>query len=227
MRKKKVNKQISKKPKETILVFAAHNDDGIIGAGGTLAKYAKQGKIVKTVVFSFGEKSHPHLKPKIIKMLRYKEAIKSDKILGGAGIAFLDLKEMKFKQEVRDKKVKNLIKEIIKNEMPIKIFTHSINDTMPDHRAVHHIVMNTLDEINFQGDVYSFGVWNILNLIHRNKPKMIVDISDTFKKKIKAFKAHKSQKGAQILLMWKIYIQDFTNGFNSNCKFAEVFVKLR
>jgi len=32
--------------KETILVLAAHNDDQAIGAGGTLAKYAQEGKKV-------------------------------------------------------------------------------------------------------------------------------------------------------------------------------------
>ena len=213
--------------KETVLVLAAHNDDGIIGAGGTLAKYAKEGKVIKTVVFSFGENSHPHLKSKVVKMMRYKEAITGDKIIGGSGVAFLDLKEMSFKKDAEEKKVIDVLKEIIIHEEPTKIFTHSINDTMPDHRAVHHLVMETVKDIDFKGDVYSFGVWNVIDVFHRNRPKMVVDISDTFKKKIKAFKAHKSQKNAQISLMWKIYVQDFFNGLNANCRFAEVFVKLR
>ena len=121
------------KKKETILVFAAHNDDGVIGAGGTLAKYAKQGKKVKTVVFSYGENSHPHLKPEVIKLTRYKEALEADKILNGSGMAFLELKEMQFQKQAKKHNTKKLIKDIIKHEKPTKIFTHSINDPFPDH----------------------------------------------------------------------------------------------
>ena len=197
--------------KETVLVLAAHNDDGIIGAGGTLAKYAKEGSASFLKLISF----------------KSRNAITGDKIIGGSGVAFLDLKEMSFKKDAEEKKVIDVLKEIIIHEEPTKIFTHSINDTMPDHRAVHHLVMETVKDIDFKGDVYSFGVWNVIDVFHRNRPKMVVDISDTFKKKIKAFKAHKSQKNAQISLMWKIYVQDFFNGLNANCRFAEVFVKLR
>jgi LmbE family N-acetylglucosaminyl deacetylase len=49
--------------KGTVLVIVAHNDDHIIGAGGTLAKYAQEGKKVRTIIMSYGESSHPHLKP--------------------------------------------------------------------------------------------------------------------------------------------------------------------
>jgi len=44
---------------ETILVFSAHSDDFVIGAGGTIAKYTEEGKKVIAVVFSYGERSHP------------------------------------------------------------------------------------------------------------------------------------------------------------------------
>ena len=43
------------KRKEAVLFLCAHNDDQLIGAGGTIAKYAKEGKKIVTIVFSFGE----------------------------------------------------------------------------------------------------------------------------------------------------------------------------
>ena len=67
--------------KETILAIAAHNDDHLIGAGGTLAKYAAEGKVIKTVICSFGEKSHPHLRKEIIVRRRVAESLKADRIM--------------------------------------------------------------------------------------------------------------------------------------------------
>ena len=36
--------------KETIIVFSAHSDDFVIGAGGTIAKYTQEGKKVIAIV---------------------------------------------------------------------------------------------------------------------------------------------------------------------------------
>ena len=38
-----------KKRNETILVFGAHSDDFVIGAGGTIAKYAQEGKLYELI----------------------------------------------------------------------------------------------------------------------------------------------------------------------------------
>ncbi len=40
------------KTKQTILVFSAHTDDFVLGAGGTIAKYIQEGKTVIAVIFS-------------------------------------------------------------------------------------------------------------------------------------------------------------------------------
>lgn len=39
---------------ERILVIVAHSDDQMLGPGGTLVKYAKEGKEIHTVIFSYG-----------------------------------------------------------------------------------------------------------------------------------------------------------------------------
>ena len=213
--------------KETILVLAAHNDDQVIGAGGTLAKYVKEGKQFITVVFSYGERSHPHLKPEVIIEARKKEAEDCDKILGGSGIIYLNLQEGKFPQEFKDKKIKTKITNIIKKSKPSKIFTHSIDDPHPDHRAIYKLIDDIIKEDKLKCDVYSFDIWNIIKIKHRDKPKLVVDITKTFEKKVKALQVHESQKLAVTSLLWKMYIKDFTNGFNNNCKYAEVFIKLK
>jgi len=225
MKKRKIESEDPVK-KISVISFCAHNDDQIVGAGGTLAKYAIEGKRFATFIFSHGEMSHPWMKPKEVIKFRTKEAMSSEKVLGGSGIIFAGAPEGKFKDELYIGDLKYRIQRLVKSIKPEKIFTHSLDDPHPDHRAVFSIVRDALKEIKYKGEVYSFEVWNPINLKKRNNPKMVVDISDTFSKKIKSFRKHKSQKTAIISLLWKVYLQDFFNGFKNHCRFAEVFYKV-
>lgn len=211
---------------ETILAIGAHNDDHIIGAGGTLIKYAKEGKKVKTVIFSYGEVSHPHLKPEVIVERRIKEAEISDELMSGSGIVWLGAYERSFEGDIARLKIKQRLKDLIVREKPSKIFSHAPDDPHPIHRAVHDTVLGVVKELSIPLELYSFEVWNVLTLKNRDKPRLVVDTSQTFKQKIKAFKAHESQAGTILTLLGKTYVRDFINGWNNKCRFAEVFIKL-
>ncbi len=214
---------------EKILVICAHNDDQILGAGGTLAKAVKEGGSFATIIFSYGESSHPHLREEIIRKKRLKEAEKSDKILGGSGIIFFGLKDLHFEKGIKEKKIKSKIIEAINEHKPTKIFTHSNDDAHPDHREVHNLVKKLIEENKIKCDIYAFDVWNIITMKKRDQPKMIVDISETFNKKIESFNVHESQTilPGLILLRIKVYLQAIINGWKNNCKYAETFVKLK
>lgn len=213
--------------KENILFICAHNDDQIIGGGGTFAKYAKEGKTVKTVIFSYGEKSHPHLKRNVIVETRINEAKESDRILGGKGLMFLGLNEGRFTKEIASKSIKEKIIDLIKQEKPTKIFTHSVDDPHPDHQAVHKLMAVITNELKLK-NVYTFDVWNPLKFLKRNVPKLVVDITETFNKKIKAYEAHESQINlpGMIPFRFRIHLDAFLNGFTNHCRYAEVFHKL-
>ena len=215
------------KKKEAIVVFCAHNDDQIVGVGGTLAKYAEEGKNVYTAIFSYGESSHPHLKNHVTRNMRMREAARSDKVLGGKGIYYFGLREGSFPKGIEENKIRKSIAQIIKKRNPTKIFTHSSDDPHPDHRAVNKVMNDVLDEIKYKGDAYSFDIWNVVKLKERDKPKLVVDISGTFHKKVDSFKEHRSQKASIISLMWSIYLKAILNGLNNHCRYAEVFYKIR
>lgn len=212
---------------ETILFLCAHNDDQIIGGGGTFAKYAKEGKRVKTVVFSYGEQSHPYLKPTVIVKTRVKEALKSDRILGGGGITFFGLAEGKFAKECAEKGVKERLIEIIEKERPDKIFTHSIDDPHPDHRSVHKLVFEIVAEKKLK-NVYTFDVWNPLNIRKRDQPRLVVDVTKTFQAKLKAYDAHESQVYLPLMIPMRLrmIVYALLAGWNNQCRYAEVFRKL-
>lgn len=212
---------------ETILTIAAHNDDQIIGAGGTLAKFASEGKRVRTVVMSYGESSHPHLKKEVITKTRVDESLRADKILGGSGVVYFGLKEGAFISEFESKDIKSRLLKIIREESPSMIFTHGLDDFHPDHKALYHFVMELIENNDIDCPVYSFDIWSLLRFRKRNYPRMVVDVSDAFSQKVKALLAHESQKVAIGMLLWKMILKDWFNGLVYGKRYVEVFFRLR
>lgn len=213
---------------ETVLFLCAHNDDQIVGAGGTVAKYTKEGKKVITVIFSFGEMSNPLEQDKITRKTRVIESKRAAKVLGESEIYYLGLKEGKFTREIESKRIHEKIEKLIKRTKPKKIFTHSIDDPHPDHQAIYKFTLELANELDFKGEIYTYNVWNyIFNFRKRDSPKLVVDITDTLNTKVKAFKLHKSQSLARFSHMWGIYLKAMLRGLENHVKYAEVFYKIR
>ncbi|MBN2052994.1 PIG-L family deacetylase [Candidatus Woesearchaeota archaeon] len=222
--------------KGAVLVICSHSDDQIIGLGGTIAKYASEGYDVHTIIMSFGEGVKPHIRRDIVSKARIKEAQRADKIIGGKGVIFIGLKESRFEEDFEKRGISENFKKIITNIKPVKIFTHAADDAHKDHRACFRIVLKTYKQMKLKADLYTFEVWHLINLKKRNKPKLIVNTSDTFNIKIKALKAFKSQIDLSTFynylvlnnfFFFLIYIKDVWNGIKNNSKYAEVFYKIR
>lgn len=209
---------------ERLLCICAHNDDHVIGAGGTIAKLAEQGAIVKVVCFSFGELSHPHLKPEVIAHRRIQESLAANKILGMKGIVYLGVKEHDFIKE-RDVVIKKLIR-LIEEEKPTLVFTHACDDPHPEHRIVNSIVRELVKNRVISCDAYEFPVWNLSRLRQRNVPRLVIDITETFDVKIKSFAAHKSQLVTMWTLLWNVYLRSRLAGLKRGVTYAEVFYKI-
>jgi len=225
-----------KKSKGSILVICAHSDDQIIGPGGAMAKYAREGYDIHTIILSFGEGVKPHVRRDIVSKARIREAQRADKIIGGKGVIFLGLKELRFEEDFEQRGISNNFKRIIARLKPLKIFTHSSDDAHPDHRAAFRIVLKMYKEMKLKSDLYTFEIWHLLNIKKRNKPKLVVDTSETFNIKVKALKAFKSQINLSTFYNYLVlnnffffmtYIKDALKGIKNNTKYAEVFYKVR
>ncbi len=210
----------------TILVICAHSDDQIFGAGGTLAKYANEGDKIRTVILSYGESGTFWIKEHITIQTRIEESEHADKVIKGSGVSFLDLKEGKFEEDAAKKKSVQELADIIKEEKPSKIFTHSEDDPHTDHRGTLKLVLAALEKTKKEVPVYSFNVWNIFNL-KKDKPRLVVDVSETFSTKLKALKCFKSQRLSIISLLWSVYAKAFFHGIQNNYKWAEVFFRAK
>ena len=211
---------------ETVLVMAAHSDDQVIGMGGTIAKYSKEGSHIVVVIFTSGERSSPWLKKDVIQKERIEESIIIDRYLGCKETIFLNVPDGKVRDKLNDKRFILDLARIINNYKPGSIFTHSRQDPHPDHNSVHELVIKTLDIIDKKKKigVYVFEIWNIVNEIH---PRIYVDVSKTFWKKIKAMKMFKSQKIFVYALFIQVMIRAFFSGFHAKCRYAERFYKIR
>ena len=228
-KKKEVKKKSkSKSKKETILVFSAHTDDFVIGAGGTIREYTKEGKKIIAVVFSLGEKSHVWLKDKVIKDLRKEETIDSAKLLD-CNLVFLDLKDQNIYPEYKEQKVEKKLLKLIEKEKPTKIFTHSGEDPHPDHRTINKITLEIYEKLNKKRkkpEIYIYSVWNPVSF-NTQHPALYVNITKTFGIKLKALKMFKSQQIHVAYPTVLLIHRAITEGFKVKGKFAEKFFRIR
>ena len=212
---------------KNILVFCAHPDDEVFGAGGAIAKYAKEGFRIKTIVFSYGEQSHPWIKKRFVVETRVKESQEASKVLGSELPTFLALREGYFSGDAEKRNVEKYLSNLIKKTSPAKIFTHSVDDPHPDHNITHNIALNALKKSGKKCSVYTFDIWNPFNAMKRKNPMLYINISGTFGTKIKALRCFRSQTASMISLLWSVYFNAIRNGIENRTRFAEVFYKVR
>jgi len=207
---------------ETVMVFGAHSDDFVIGAGGTVAKYVQDKITVISIVFSYGEKSHPWLKEKIVQQIRSQETYEASNFLKCKTI-FFNLKEGKFIEEYHSKNIEPELIKIMEKYHPSKLFTHSAEDPHPDHQAINQLTLNLLNKLTFKPVVYGYSIWNPLSI--KNKyPVLYEDITTTFSLKLNALKFYRSQRYNAIYpLIVLIYYRALRSGLKIGTKFAEQF----
>jgi len=192
--------------------------------GGTIIKLAKEGYNLIEVVFSAGQKSHPHYREDVIIKQRIKETEGIGKRFGISQFIFFGLEDNKLKEEIQEKDIKERIRRIIKKYKPKKIYVTSQYDPHTDHRAVNEAVLEVIRDLNYNADVYAYEVWNI---VKENKPETYIDISDYFKAKIIRMKSFKSQWASMYLLLIPVYIRAIIYGMKNNCRYAEKFYKIK
>lgn len=211
---------------DSVLVFCAHPDDEVFGPGGTVAKYAQEGKAVRAVIFTYGYESHPWQKEEITQEVRIRESKKAASVLGYKRCVFLGLEEGKILRQMEETNVVPKIRRLIEKYRPGKIFTHSLNDPHPDHKAVHRVMRAIVSSLKKPVDMYAFDIWTFLSLQERGKPQLLVDITDTFGTKVRALKCFKSQQISLLTLLWSVHLKAFLHGLKNDCRYAEAFYKV-
>src|SRR3989344_503661 len=161
-----------------------------------------------------------HSDDEVISNERIIEANKIGQFLGVKEVKFLSIADGRIYEKINDKKFLNEIKEIINKHKPYRIFTHAASDPHRDHRSVHKIIVKVIDSIDRKYDIFTFDVWNVINVFRKTKPELHVDVSKTFDKKLEALKLFESQKVYINTLYPSVLFNARLNGERNNCKYA-------
>jgi len=195
-----------------ILVLAAHPDDEVLGMGGTIKNFTKNGHTVKIVIFATGitsrrssnyknsENYHTDEKT-ILKMNEQvekikKHAISAAKILGVTDLEFLDFPDNEM-DIVSNLEIVKHIERIIKKFNPEQVFTHSNFDVNIDHRVLYLATLaatrpkpGTKIKKVFSFETPSSTEWYFPSQF---TPNYFVNIDNEIKSKINALKKYKTE----------------------------------
>lgn len=197
--------------KKVILAVGAHEDDMDFGASGSIAKYITQGWDAYYLVATDGSRgsSDSTMTHARLADIRKKEQLAAAKILGLKDVFFLGHTDT---QLVADLQLKEEIVRIIRKTRPHVVITmdptfyfyageefNFINHT--DHRAVGLATLDAVfplarDRLTFpQHEKEGLTPWKTeeLWLVNFTSPNFVVDISNTWEKKVEVLKQHKSQ----------------------------------
>ncbi|MFJ7745965.1 bacillithiol biosynthesis deacetylase BshB1 [Peribacillus sp. NPDC097295] len=174
-----------------ILAFGAHADDVEIGMGGTLAKYALQGKNIVICDLTKAEMSSNGTVP-----LRMKEAERAAEILGVKRIS-LDLPDrgLYMKEEYIQKVI-----GVIRQYKPKLVFAPYHEDRHPDHGNCAKLVEEAVFSAGVRKYMENSGLeahrvknmyYYMINGFH--KPEFVIDITSTILTKLDSLRAYESQ----------------------------------
>ncbi len=175
-----------------VLVFAPHNDDEILGVGGTMARYIADGAEVYVceVTASLVEEYKKKLQG---------EALNAHKTLGVTETYFLNLTVVELPHE-GIRKFTGSVSEVVKKIVPDVVFLPFYGDIHTDHTAVANAVMVAVRPLvaPFVKEVYMYETlsetgWNYPTADKTFIPNVYFDITDFFERKTDAMKAYASQ----------------------------------
>ena len=175
-----------------IVVIAPHNDDEILGAGGTMAKYAKQGHEVVVCEVTAGDLDNEMVQ------LQKREAIASHELMG-VKTHFMDLPVVGLR-EMTSRDLNAAFQRHLLALAPDIVFLPHKGDMHIDHRMTVEACMVALRPVTFPDlrAVYAYETlsetdWNTPSPDNAFIPTFFVDITDEIGLKLDAMKCHASQ----------------------------------
>lgn len=175
-----------------VLVFAPHNDDEVLGVGGTIAKYTREGHEVYICEVTSTDDME------LLGTIK-SEAHQAHQILGVKETIFLELPVVRLR-EIPTVEINSKILEVVERIKPNIAFIPHKGDMHVDHTEVANSAMVALRPINnpqlqaiYAYETLSETEWNTPTVDNAFIPNVWIDITDTIELKKKAMACYRSQ----------------------------------
>lgn len=175
-----------------ILVFAPHNDDEVLGVGGTISKYASKGHDVYICEVTSG------IDEKRVKQIQ-DEALEAHKILGVKETIFLGLPVVGL-ADIPTKKLNKAFYDVVEKIKPNIVYIPHRGDMHIDHRITVEGAMVALRPFNnpqlnaiYAYETLSETEWNIPTADNAFIPNVWSDVTGFIEIKKKAMACYRSQ----------------------------------
>ena len=233
--------QISEEEREfdSIMSIVAHPDDAEFSGGGTLAKFAREGKKVYICVCTGGDKGSPdpEMTNEELREICQREQLEASEVLGVTETIFLGNPDGELFPTLD---LREQIVRVLRTYRPDVVITHDPwrpYSLHPDHRAVGITTTDAIyptarDAIYFPQH-YKEGLqpWKVGEIWYAGaeQPDKYIDISEVFDLKIAALQKHDSQVGRSTELEKRLRERAQEVGKEGDLELAEAFkvVKMR
>jgi len=175
-----------------VLVFAPHNDDEVLGVGGTIAKYVKEGHDVYVCEVTDGPNRERAEKVR-------KEALEAHEFLGIKKTFFLELPMIALRHH-DTAEFNGKVHDVVQKVNPEIVFVPHKGDMNFDHREVTYSAMVALRPFNVPQlkEIYAYETlseteWNMPTVDNAFIPNVYFDISNTIEDKLKAMELYTMQ----------------------------------
>jgi LmbE family N-acetylglucosaminyl deacetylase len=189
---------------ERVLVVAAHPDDEVLGAGGTLARHAGAGDEVTVLILGQGVAARfaaQALAPSDLVARLREQAVRAGEVLGVKEVRFgsLALADNRFDESSLLEIVKT-VEAAIRELSPAVVYTHHPGCLNIDHRLTFQAVLTAtrpgagcpvVELLVFE--VLSSTEWAFGRLGPVFSPNVFVDIAETLQLKVQALKCYKDE----------------------------------
>lgn len=190
-----------------ILVLAPHADDEVLGMGGTIARFASEGKrVVVAIMTGHGEGVHPLWEPAMWDRIRAEAKV----ACAGLGVAELLFRELPAAclDNSPAWRINQVVTDVLKEVQPDEVYVPFAHDLHQDHHAIAYAAMVACRPyLDIGRRVKRVLAYETLSETHLAppylapsfQPNVFIDISCHLDKKLAAMKSYASQLQADHL----------------------------
>jgi LmbE family N-acetylglucosaminyl deacetylase len=208
---------------DSVAVIVAHPDDEVLGCGGTIARFVREGKSVNVLIVADGESSRgmdpSGRRTTELVAARTEAAHAARGVLGYASVELLAFPDNRLDRLELLEIVKE-VERFIEQHRPATVLTHHVGDVNVDHKLVHEAVITScrpqsghpVRELLFC-EIASSTEWRPAESGGGFAPNCFVDISAeletkvaalrTYDREMRAYPHPRSYRAVEALAQWR------------------------